>query len=251
MSVSSAISGPPVSAFLSTSLSPSCSTHASGSFGLPGSSLPSMFSGFPGYVQQNLSHVPPGFTLPASHPLPSVAAPPMSSLLAAQTSAGERLSDGIRRKIVNDEFVDFYDILFPEAHCAYTLSMDSFNNPAIVKKDRKSELTEVQWGKAFAEYSAIYLQTHPNLVNELLTYQKRVLHLMERKGDWQFFDVEFRKDREAKRTPWTDPRVDLYLDSVLIQWILAILLYVSYRMAYPLYHEDRCARLWLSSISFH
>ena len=33
--------------------------------------------------------------------------------------------------------------------------------------------------------------------------------------------------------------------SVIIppKWILAILLYVSYRMAYPLYHEDRCARL--------
>ena len=121
----------------------------------------------------------------------------------------------LQLKIINNEYVDSYDVLFPDSASKYILSFQNQNTPMLVKDTKRRDLTENQWHKAFAEFSAIYAKAHPSSVADLFTYQKRILYLMERKANWHYFDVQFRKDKEISKSSWTDQRSDLYLDCLL------------------------------------
>ena len=118
-------------------------------------------------------------------------------------------------KIINNEYVVFHDILFPDSASKFILSFEANHSPMLVKDSKKRDLTENHWNKAFAEFAAIYTKTHPSTVTVLYTYQKRILYLMERKANWHYFDVQFRKDKQIAKSSWTDSRSDLYLVCLL------------------------------------
>ena len=148
-------------------------------------------------------------------PLPIVTPPTISDQLMSQLKAGERTPLDLQTKIINDEYVDFYDVLFPDASSKYILSFENQSTPMLVKDTKRRDLTETQWNKAFTEFAAIYCKAHPTAVADLFTYQKRILYLMERKANWHYFDVQFRKDKEIAKSSWVDQRSDLYLDCLL------------------------------------
>ena len=118
-------------------------------------------------------------------------------------------------KIINNEYVVFHDILFPDSASKFILSFEANHSPMLVKDSKKRDLTENHWNKAFAEFAAIYTKAHPSTVTVLYTYQKRILYLMERKANWHYFDVQFRKDKQIAKSSWTDSRSDLYLVCLL------------------------------------
>ena len=148
-------------------------------------------------------------------PFPVVSTSVISDQLLSQLKAGERTPLELQTKIINDEFVDFHDILFPDSASKFILSFQPNNSPMLIKDSKRRDLSENQWNKAFAEFSAIYAKAHPSAVSDLFTYQKRILYLMERKANWHYFDVQFRKDKQIAKSSWTDPRSDLYLDCLL------------------------------------
>lgn len=127
--------------------------------------------------------------------------------------AGENLSDSLKTKIWNNQFVDFYDLLYPESEHNYSLSVnDAGASPTLSFVPRKKRtLTEREWCRAFDDYLATYTRTYPGCLLDLITYGKFVKDLMSRNQNWDFYDRSFRRDREHSLCKWTTIRIDLQI----------------------------------------
>ena len=127
--------------------------------------------------------------------------------------AGESLPDRIKQKIWTNKFIDFYDILYPDSDSTFTLALTDYGTTPTLNftPRRRRALSEREWSRAFDEFMAIYLQRYPEHLQELLTYGKFVKELMERGSNWNYYDRQFRKDREFSILPWNTIRIDLQI----------------------------------------
>ena len=129
--------------------------------------------------------------------------------------AGKSLPSKIKKMIVDDKYVDFFDILYTDAENTYTLSLqNSDSNPYLNLKPRKKRrLTTIEWLRAFDDYLSVYTSKHPSQLSNLITYSKFIKGLMAKNHDWLYYDTHFRKDREHSRCSWTQVRIDLQIAS--------------------------------------
>ena len=179
--VSNALFTTPASAFSTPTFSNFSSLPSTSSSSLFSSSSPSIVSPLP--------------------PFPVASTSVISDQLMSQLKAGERTPLELQMKIINNEYVDFHDILFPDSASKFILSFEANHSPMLVKDSKKRDLTENQWNKAFAEFAAIYTKAHPSTVTDLYTYQKRILYLMERKANWHYFMSSFAKTNKLPNPP--------------------------------------------------
>ena len=131
--------------------------------------------------------------------------------------AGEAVPEKIVNNIREQKFVDFYDILFPDAENAYTISLGDFDDSK--KLDfiprKKRLLSETEWASAFDDFLAVNVKAHPDQLVQLITYSKFIKSIMRKGHDWRYYDHHFRKDREFSLYTWDTVRVDLQLTASL------------------------------------
>lgn len=132
---------------------------------------------------------------------------------SSNLQAGAHLLAKTREKILNDKYIDFYDILFPETEGNYSMTMNTFSTkPAVdfIPKRRRA-LREHEWSVAFDDFVAIFGTTKPDQLTGLMTYGKFIKKLMLKGHNWSLYDCQFRKDREHSLCPWSTIRVDLQI----------------------------------------
>ena len=104
----------------------------------------------------------------------------------------------LKEKIWKHEFVDMFDILYPSKAEAYNVQPNI--DPITAKKRRT--LTRHEWCMAFNIFMGVYIQKHPDDIQGLLAYASQVQAIMDEgplnkgAGDWNFYDVRFRQERE-------------------------------------------------------
>lgn len=127
--------------------------------------------------------------------------------------AGEQLPARIKEKIVSDCYVDFYDILYPENEFSYNLSLDNTDRTPTLNflPRKKRSLSENEWCRAFDDYLSIYVQNHPQKLHDLISYGKSIKDMMSKAWNWNYYDSQFRKDREYSKCNWRTLRMDLQL----------------------------------------
>lgn len=133
---------------------------------------------------------------------------------------GDNISKKMVKKIRNDEFVEFQDLLpnFTK-NSDFCLTLDEENNAKFVRKNQRENLRFTQWSEAFDIFSVIYVETHPQfgndksvkLMKELMTYRGTIRNIMKQGGNWQSYDKHFRFDLQNKRFKWSTIRYDLIL----------------------------------------
>ena len=146
----------------------------------------------------------------------SIMAPPTRPvLLASGAQAGVRVPTRIKQKIWLHKYVDFHDILHPESDNTYYMSLsDSDNFPKInFRPNKRRPLTEAEWGSAWDDFTAIYTKKYPEQLNDLITYGKTVKEFMRLGQNWQYYDSNFRIDREYTKCSWAALRVDLQINA--------------------------------------
>ena len=117
------------------------------------------------------------------------------------------------KKIIDNCYVDFYDILYPDFEDSYTFAIDNLSSAPTMnlKPKKRRNLSATEWCKAFDEFMAVYISEYPNLFTDLLTYKKFINELIGKGHNWSYYDIQFRKDRELSHCEWTRIRIDLQL----------------------------------------
>ena len=127
---------------------------------------------------------------------------------------GDHLPMNIKQKIWEDKFIEFANILDPDATESYSLSINNANQPTLcLTPKQKKFLSETEWTMAFDTYVAVYVQKHPEQLQDLLTYGNTIRRMMASGQSWWYYDKQFRLAREYSHCSWATVRVDLYMQN--------------------------------------
>ena len=104
-----------------------------------------------------------------------------------------------------------FHIFYPSKAEAYTVQSNT--DPLTAKKRRT--LTKYEWCMAFNTFIEVYIPKHPDDIQGLLAYVSYVQAIMgwgplnKGAGDWNFYNVRFRQEREYTHCSWLMLRPDL------------------------------------------
>jgi hypothetical protein len=89
------------------------------------------------------------------------------------------------------------------------LTLESCNQP-------KNVTTIDQWVTAFHTYVSIYSEKFSNQTSRLMKYCETVRDLVQKPGNWQYYDEQFRYLRQSApdRYPWDQIHWELWLGAV-------------------------------------
>lgn len=128
--------------------------------------------------------------------------PPMSAPLPL----GYGVSQANKIKIWTNQFVDFYELLYPSK--ANTLSALGFKQSddgtsLYLKADKSKGLHTIsEWNSAFSIFMAVYLQKYPLDAQKLLKHAENVRQIAREGGNWSYYDQEFRRARQTYCISW-------------------------------------------------
>ena len=202
---------------------------------LPSSSTPMSTNTFVREIPAASPSIPP---CPPSTSIPSLESAVQSSVVAAQPafSPGEpsdpfissslsidaRVSEKIRTKIWNHEYVDFGSLLVkPATQSRYQVtvsSADSGQPPSLclepAEKPRKISSIE-SWLSAFHVFVGVYTMKYPTESPALMKYGSIIHDLAARGHNWRFYDENFRFIRQShvSSLPWGTIHSELWLRS--------------------------------------
>ena len=129
--------------------------------------------------------------------------------------AGENLPDRIKQKIWSNKYVDFFTLLYPDSDNSYCFSLNQMSStPTLdLTPKKKRTLNEREWNKAWDEFLATHTRRFPEDLLELITYGKFIREMMVMGYNWNFYDTNFRKDREHSLCKWSTIRIDLQIQA--------------------------------------
>ena len=131
---------------------------------------------------------------------------------------GDLLPERIRTKIWDDQYIDLYELLYPDPD-SYTLSVSLDSNIKFNLPKKKRNLNPQEWSRAFDLYQACYIKKYEASNNdklalkvgqELLAYSRLINKFMHEGLDWQYYDKTFRKEREISKASFASLRMDLH-----------------------------------------
>ena len=143
----------------------------------------------------------------------TIGTPSHKPVFSSGLPIGTSVKDTLKQKIWAHKFVDLYDILYPSQSTSYTLGiLDHSNQPHLnLTPNKKRTLSEREWSQAFDIFLAVYIQKYPNEITDLLSYSQHIKDLMRHNVNWQYYDRQFRLDREHSVCSWSNVRQDLEL----------------------------------------
>ena len=110
-----------------------------------------------------------------------------------------------KQKIWAGEFIDF-NILIDKDERHMRLGM--FDNgddetPRLVwKQSKQRQLSIAEWTDAFHVFMAIVIEKDPGQAPNMLRYHNLIRSVATEGGDWQYYDENFRRSKEAEGLAW-------------------------------------------------
>jgi hypothetical protein len=131
---------------------------------------------------------------------------------------GAHISQRIKEKIWNNEFMNLADLL-PKLDFEDPWSVTL--GPSLITMSKQSSksrgpLTFYEWNEAFHIYMAIYIERFPSEAPNMLKYMSIVKDAYEMRGTQAFrtYDQSFRLLRARNNLPWQKPIDELFTKSV-------------------------------------
>ena len=140
---------------------------------------------------------------------------PSSNFSRSSLSLG--ISSDIKKKIYQNEFVDFGSLLSSKTTQPneYTIKISPHNpnSPlSLVPAHQPRRISSLdQWIKAFLIFKAIYLQKYPHDALPLTIYESNIRQLESNGANWMFYDEHFRLLRQTSLVPWDHFESELWL----------------------------------------
>jgi len=133
-----------------------------------------------------------------------------------------RVSDKIRAKIWNEEYIDFGTLIAnPQLENKYSVTVDTCNAekgsiPSLclepVSKPKKITTIEA-WNSCFLIFVGVYTSKYPAEAPALMKYGEIIQDLAARGHNWSYYDQNFRflRQRQASSFPWGVLHGELWL----------------------------------------
>jgi hypothetical protein len=126
------------------------------------------------------------------------------------------VSDKVKSQIWADQYVDFAKLNEPDVPGEFNLSLVPGGSGGQIKLTPSKNVTTIstvgQWAKAFHVFMSVYSERYPDQTKHLLTYEHKIRHLAVIGGDWQRYDLQFRKLRAKNPIHWGKSQVELWLE---------------------------------------
>ena len=108
-----------------------------------------------------------------------------------------RVSDKVKKQIWNHEYVDLASLLDPRSDVPDYLRLVDDGGPfrLVPQKNKKSITSMGHWCDAFLVYLTVYCRKYPEQISQLTAYIHLIKTLNYKKGDYVFYDEEFRHMR--------------------------------------------------------
>lgn len=122
----------------------------------------------------------------------------------------------IKEKIWNLEFIDFSTAFNDEEDTErkITLSFDTSGSTKLIQKPKRKFITIEQWTDCFAKFSSVIRIKHPELADQLAQYSSVVRSIARSRGNWHFYDTQFRKLKQNVDIPWDVIQHELYFKAL-------------------------------------
>ena len=146
---------------------------------------------------------------------------PSQTFLSAGLPIDSQISTKIKKKIWNEEFVDFGVLLGNPGQDKYQISVQNSEAgiPASfclepVSRPKKIVSIEV-WQQAFYIFAGVYTQKYPHGAPALMKYGQTIRDLAVRGQNWRFYDENFRylRGTQVSLVPWGSIHGELWLRS--------------------------------------
>lgn len=141
------------------------------------------------------------------------------------------LDESLRTKIMNREFVDLARLLpgnrDKQQHRflrVSTADRSSGKNPELSFEDAPAPriYSLTAWQSAFRVYESVYIRAHPQEAVALCDYEELICNIERQGGDWNFYDVSFRKLRALRPSlSWDIIQPQIYLQASTRMWASA------------------------------
>ncbi len=127
-----------------------------------------------------------------------------------------------RNKIASDDFIEFSSLLRDQAaEKSYAMKPQETEAglvPALQEVAPKGKpLNLLGWVRAFARFMSTYTQSHPGEVQHLLIHLENVLQLAADRGDWTYYDRQFRLQKAAGGYSYGKTRIETYAKALTRQ----------------------------------
>ena len=140
--------------------------------------------------------------------------------ISAKRPIDSKISSKVKNQIWANEFVDLGTLLVPKVANTSIKQKRTFelisdkNDYVALKPTKETNVIQTieQWSDAFLVYLSIYCEKYPEHLKSMTTYMNMIKILHNRKGDYIWYDQEFRYGRSLQGGGWA-------MDSEL--WIMA------------------------------
>lgn len=140
-----------------------------------------------------------------------------SAFVSCSLKTGGNIPDKIKQQIWAGKYIDFHS-LFENDETKYRLQLvQGADNPelSITEERNKKTLTLNQWLSAWNKFTAIICTKNPELGSVIPHHMEIILEMSREGGNWQFYDIEFRKLLERGEAQWGCTHLELYLRAKL------------------------------------
>lgn len=141
--------------------------------------------------------------------------PSSDSSLLMGTALDQNIPLKVKEKIWNGEFIDLATLIDPDDFDSYSLSFENASSgPSLSLRPNKrvKKLSLAQWGSAFAIFKCIVLKKTPTIFNELEKYGETVKRIAAEGGDWSWYDMQFRKQKQVNpNLSWSTTHPEFFL----------------------------------------
>ncbi|XP_045167733.2 uncharacterized protein LOC123531018 isoform X1 [Mercenaria mercenaria] len=119
----------------------------------------------------------------------------------------------IKEKIWADEFVDF-STSFSKSQESFSLTITPTGISSFSQSNSRKFITIEQWTDIFAVFSSVYRQKYPDTAEQLAQYSNTVRAIAKARGNWHYYDVQFRQLRQSHPFSWDSIHHELYIKAL-------------------------------------
>ena len=147
---------------------------------------------------------------------------PSDPFISSSPSLDARVSEKIRAKIWNQEYVDFGSLLVnPIGQSRFQLTVSNAESgqlPSLCLEpaEKPRKITSIEsWLSAFHVFVGVYTMKYPTESPALMNYGSLIRDVTTRGHNWRFYDENFRFIRQShvSSLPWGTIRSELWLRS--------------------------------------
>lgn len=120
----------------------------------------------------------------------------------------------IKTKIWSNQYIEFGELLHPTQTAQMKVAVQKDGNGdstlCLIQGNKKLPKSITEWNSAFAIFTTVYTAKFPTEIGGLLKYAENIRQIALEEGNFNWYDVTFRKWRQTKPLPWGGLVDELY-----------------------------------------